>query len=93
MLTPKRQLRLRYFTPSAAEEFYIPYEELRVRDPQSGELIAGLDKASFSTIDIIKIDYKGNYGISLQWSDGHFADIFSYYSLKLIVDKLKFSEV
>jgi len=35
-----------------------------------------------------KFEMKGNYGVAIHWSDGHFADIFPFRILKQIVDEV-----
>lgn len=79
---------LRYFTPSQAVEYLIPHEELRVRDPNTGKVVRGEDKQKYKDITPVKFDSKGNYGVGIVWSDGHYADIFKYDVLKSIADEI-----
>lgn len=41
-------------------------------------------KDKYSLAYPVKIDLKGNYGVSFVWSDGHYADIFHFDALKKI---------
>lgn len=50
------------------------------------ELISFYEK---NQIKPIKFDLKGNYGVSVVWSDGHYADIFPYDILKKIALEYK----
>ena len=36
----------------------------------------------------IHFDFKGNYGVAINWSDGHYADIFPFEVLKVIAEEL-----
>ena len=38
----------------------------------------------YQSVKPIKFDMKGNYGVSIVWSDGHYADIFPFDILKKI---------
>lgn len=83
---------LRYFTASHAEEFYLPVEELRLRDPLSGKTLNNIgnkSRESYAHLSVVKLDYKGKYGVSLVWSDGHYADIFPYHVLRQIAEELQ----
>ena len=88
----KRALILRYFTASHAEEFVLPIEELRLRDPVNGTLLPSKvqkDRSNFTHLNVVKLDFKGRYGVSVIWSDGHYADIFSYHVLRRIAEELQ----
>ena len=85
-------LQLRYFTPSHAEEYLIPAPELRAASPSTSPLNNSSISASqsqFVSNTMVKLDFKGRYGVSIVWSDGHFADIISFDVLKAIAIKLK----
>lgn len=86
---------LRYFSPTSAIEYPIPAAELRFhRDPKTGERMEIDSPSSLSRISHskpseappkpLKFDYKGNYGVGIHWSDGHYTDIFPYEVLKQI---------
>lgn len=90
----RRALVLRYFTASSAEEFSIPIEELRLRDPLTGQLQPNnpfnkRDRGYYAGLSVTKLDFKGKYGVSVVWSDGHYADIFPYHVLRQIAEDLK----
>ena len=35
------------------------------------------------------LDFKGNYGVAINWSDGHFADIFPFDILRELGEKME----
>jgi DUF971 family protein len=74
---PRRELLLRYFTASQAVEFSIPAAELRQRDPMSGQRRQAVPGSSPDAVPTT-LDLKGQYGVAIVWSDGHFADIYTY---------------
>ena len=37
----------------------------------------------------VLLDFKGNYGVAVNWSDGHFADIFPFDILREIGENLE----
>lgn len=79
---PRKVLLLRYFTASQAIEYSIPAMELRQRDPMTGQSrppLHSVEDAVPTTFDL-----KGQYGVSIVWSDGHFADIYPYDVLRKI---------
>lgn len=84
----KRVLLLRYFTATSATELSVPVEELRVRDPQCGAVLPGQDKLQYTGVSPVTLDFKGRYGVSVVWSDGHFADIFPFHVLRRIAEEL-----
>lgn len=91
----RRALVLRYFTATDAKEFSLPVEELRLRDPLNGKLLPNnssgsnrKDRSSFAHLSVVKLDFKGKYGVSVVWSDGHYADIFPYHVLRTIAEEL-----
>lgn len=80
-------LLLRYFTASQAVEYSIPAAELRLRDPMTGlprPPLPPISGASPGEPFPTTLDLKGHYGVSIVWSDGHFADIFPYEVLRRI---------
>lgn len=80
-------LLLRYFTASQAVEYSIPASELRLRDPMTGLPRPPLPSISGYSSDEpfpTTLDLKGQYGVSIVWSDGHFADIYPYDVLRKI---------
>lgn len=87
---------MRYFLPSHALEFNIPLEQLRTRDPQTGLILPTYEKqtkeqiqATFNDTTITKLDFKGAYGVAFVWSDGHYADIFPFDTLRKIGEELQ----
>eukprot|EP00598_Pedospumella_elongata_P002446 CAMPEP_0184979662 /NCGR_PEP_ID=MMETSP1098-20130426/9857_1 /TAXON_ID=89044 /ORGANISM="Spumella elongata, Strain CCAP 955/1" /LENGTH=572 /DNA_ID=CAMNT_0027502991 /DNA_START=34 /DNA_END=1753 /DNA_ORIENTATION=- len=70
-------LLLRYFTASQAVEYAIPAQELRMRDPMTGKT-RSLPSSAVEDAYPTAFDLKGHYGVSIVWSDGHFADIYPY---------------
>jgi DUF971 family protein len=82
---------LRYFTPSQATEYFIPSAELRQRDPKTGKKRVESDEdiaVKRLSAQPVAFDLKGNYGVSIIWDDGHFADIYPYDVLRLIAEEL-----
>lgn len=82
-------LILRYFTASQAIEYAIPSAELRARDPMSGQVRTPLpgspsSEGAYPTT----LDLKGQYGVAIVWSDGHFADIYPYEVLRKIAQDI-----
>lgn len=43
----------------------------------------------FKGIAPVFLDFKGNYGVAINWSDGHFADIYPFDILREIGESLK----
>ena len=37
----------------------------------------------------LRLDFKGNYGVAINWDDGHYADIFPFDILREIGDILQ----
>ena len=35
----------------------------------------------------VSFDVKGNYGVAISWSDGHYADIYSFETLRRIAEE------
>jgi hypothetical protein len=68
---------LRYYEASKVSEYVIPTAELRRRDAKTGKRLAN-SSTDLSTVKPINFDFKGNYGVAIQWSDGHYADIFPF---------------
>ncbi len=88
-----RGIVLRYFGPSSVEEYAIPAWEMRGRDPLTGELLPDSPgreerQQKYSGLVPVKFDIKGNYGVAVIWSDGHYADIFGFEVLKEMAVKL-----
>jgi Mrp family chromosome partitioning ATPase/DUF971 family protein len=83
-----RGIILRYFTSSNAIEFSIPPAELRVRDPKTGKRLLDRSIDQFKGVKPIHFDYKGNYGVAINWTDGHYADIFAYEILREIAEDI-----
>ena len=42
----------------------------------------------YKSKNIEKIEYKGQYGVSFTWNDGHYADIFSFEVLRAICEEV-----
>lgn len=84
ILQQKKLILLRYFTASEAIEYAIPAAELRVRDPYTGNPLPSRSREEFDDVMPVKLTVKGHYGVAIQWSDGHFADIFPYDVLRRI---------
>ena len=85
---------LRYYGPSRTREYSIPSVELRIRDPMTGKVSIpdGVSRELFieklKNIRPEKFDHKGQYGVAIVWSDGHFADIFPYDILRSIAEEV-----
>lgn len=80
---------MRYFTNTNAIEYNISPIELRKRYPHTGlliedDLITLLDK----NIKPVQFDIKGNYGVSIIWSDNYATDIFPFDVLQQIAIEL-----
>jgi len=88
----QRRLLLRYFSASEATEFSVPVEELRVRDPRTGRRLPDTTSAQalikYADVSPTALDHKGQYGVAVVWSDGHYADIFPYDVLRDIAEDL-----
>jgi DUF971 family protein len=87
------QVLLRYYTASRTAEFALPSEELRLRDPMTGKPRPPLPgstaeevRAQLRGVRPVRFDHKGQYGVAVVWSDGHFADIFPYDVLRSIAE-------
>lgn len=88
------EVLLRYYGASRTSEYVIPAMELRARDPVTGQvrLEGGLTEAQaverYRKVRPEKFDHKGQYGVSVIWSDGHFADIYPYAVLRSIAEEI-----
>jgi DUF971 family protein len=88
------ELTLRYYTASHTKEYTIPAAELRARDPVTGKIRAEAGATAEGTVEkyrvvqAVKFDHKGQYGVAVVWSDGHYADIFPYDVLRSIAEEL-----
>ena len=49
-------------------------------------------RALYGEVAPTKLDHKGQYGVALVWSDGHYADIFPYEVLRAIADEIEMQE-
>lgn len=88
-----RGVILRYFGTSSVEEFAVPCWQIRDRDPLTGELLPTAPSDSerqtkYGAIEPVKFDTKGNYGVSIIWSDGHYADIFPFEILRTLAEEV-----
>lgn len=86
---------LRYFTVSQAIEYTIPKLELRIRDPKTGQRLPLMTQSSNQHSDDgkedvipVHFDFKGHYGVAINWSDGYFADIYPFDVLKSIAEEI-----
>ncbi|CBN74480.1 conserved unknown protein [Ectocarpus siliculosus] len=83
-----RGIVLRYISEAEAAEFVIPPFELRTRDPATGEPLASEQAAAVSDdVEPVNISVRGNYAVSISWSDGHRGAIYSYQVLRKIVEQ------
>eukprot|EP00597_Dinobryon_sp_UTEXLB2267_P008610 CAMPEP_0170084396 /NCGR_PEP_ID=MMETSP0019_2-20121128/19624_1 /TAXON_ID=98059 /ORGANISM="Dinobryon sp., Strain UTEXLB2267" /LENGTH=452 /DNA_ID=CAMNT_0010300505 /DNA_START=250 /DNA_END=1608 /DNA_ORIENTATION=- len=80
---PRGGLLLRYFGPQSAEELLVPEEQLRGRDPRSGDRTAHPSQQQ-SGARLQGVEVRGSYGAALQWSDGSHEAIFSFQALRRI---------
>lgn len=88
-----RGIILRYFGASSVEEFAVPCWQIRDRDPLTGDLLPAAPsdserKAKYEAVEPVKFDTKGNYGVSIVWSDGHYADIFPFEVLRILAERV-----
>jgi len=83
-----RGVVLRYFSQTNVAEYTIPTAELRRRDPKTGEkrTLSAPNADAINAVPV-KFDFKGNYGVSIIWSDGHYADIFPFDVLRKIAEE------
>jgi len=83
-------LVLQYLNSDEAVELRVPVHELRRRDPKTGDIVAqqGRVEVSYKDASVAEMDFKGNYGVSFVWTDGHFEDIFTYDALYKIAKSL-----
>ena len=80
---------LRYFQATQVAEFVIPTQELRLRDPKTGKRVPPPLPHTAAGAKPIHFDFKGNYGVAIQWSDGHYADIFPFDVLRDLAEECK----
>jgi DUF971 family protein len=81
-------LCLRYFGASSVTEHRVPALELRLRDPDTGDRIPSRSVSDLDPlVRPVGFDNKGNYGLAVSWSDGHYADIFAFETLKRIAEE------
>ena len=79
----------RYFGASSATEFAIPPLELRHRYPHSGLRHSPEDQVDVAAgVHPVRFEAKGNYGVSVHWSDGYFTDIIPFDVLKKVAQEV-----
>ena len=88
-----RGVLIRYFGRSSVEEFVVPSWQMRDRDPLTGNLLPDAPseaerKRKYQGVEPVKFDVKGNYGVSIIWSDGHYADIFPFAIFRKIAEEV-----
>lgn len=86
-----RGVILRYFGSSSVEEYALPAWQVRDRNPLTGDLLPDAPseferKQKYDGIEPVKFDMKGNYGVSIVWSDGYYADIFPFEIIRKIAE-------
>ena len=81
---------MRYFKPSHAEEYEVPVRKLR-QGGGGGGAGGGGKEGGTNAEDwrIEKLDFKGRYGVSIIYNDGHFAEIRSFEDLKKLAQESK----
>jgi DUF971 family protein len=60
-----------------------------MRDANTGALVAGRTREQFKGVSPETLDFKGNYGVAVVWTDGHYADIFPFHILRQIAHDLE----
>ena len=60
---------------------------MRIRDPKTGKKLNNKNESDYKSIKPVHFDYKGNYGVAINWSDGYYEDIFPYEVLKIIAEE------
>ena len=78
---------IRYFTSSQIIEYIIEPFQLRIRDPKTGKRMSNRNESDYKSVKPVHFDYKGNYGVAINWSDGFYEDIFPYEILKIIAEE------
>ena len=62
--------------------------KLRTRDPATGEPLSGEQTAAVSEdVKPVSVGVRGNYAVSISWSDGHRGAIYSYQVLRKIAEQ------
>eukprot|EP00752_Nemacystus_decipiens_P004097 g3749.t1 len=85
---PERGIVVRYISEAEAVEFVIPPFELRTRDPATGEPLSGEQAAAVpEAVKPVSLGVRGNYAVSISWSDGHRGAIYSYQVLRKIAEQ------
>jgi hypothetical protein len=87
---------LRYFGASSVTEYVVPAWQVRDRDPLTGGLLPDAPSeeerqrrySDSAGVHPVTFDVKGNYGVSIVWSDGHYADIFPFDVLSKLAEEL-----
>lgn len=64
-------------------------KKLRTRDPATGEKLAAEQIAAVSEdVEPVSVSVRGNYAVSISWSDGHRGAIYSYSVLRKVAETL-----
>jgi len=79
-----RGILLRYFLSEEGKELCIPPIEIRKRDSRTGRVL-GNAEALDPNVYPVNIQKKGNYAVSIEWSDGFSGSIYSYKMLESLV--------
>ncbi|CAM9690246.1 unnamed protein product [Discosporangium mesarthrocarpum] len=88
MFKPGRGIVIRYMSEAEATEFVLPPYELRLRDPATGDPLPE-EQTVMVTDDVVplSIGTRGNYAVSIEWSDGHRGSLYSYGVLRKVAEE------
>lgn len=79
-------LRLRYFTPTQAFEYFVPQAVLEGADAKTGEILAESSERATRNNPVLQTELKGQYGLAIVWR--HQTKIFPFEVLKHIAEAI-----
>ena len=79
---------MRVFTKEAARLIRLQPADVRWSDPRTGEALKEGGGEKGVRVTPVKFEKKGSYGVSVLWSDGHYASIYTYEALERMAARI-----
>ena len=84
----KKMIVMRVFTKEAARQISLRPADVRWSDPRTGEALKEGGGEERVKVTPVKFEKKGSYGVSVLWSDGHYASIYTYEALERMAARI-----
>jgi len=79
---------MRIFSKEAARQIRLRPADVRWSDPRTGEALKEGGEEKGAKVTPVTFEKKGNYGVSVLWSDGHYASIYTYEALERMAARI-----